>query len=311
MERDATLLTELGAYGMIVPLSLTFSGNFQPLRDFILERFPANWFASFARIPAALFSADVRVRNTIHVGLRSGQSGHHTTITHRWFEAARPHLVECIEYARFYPLTLNGLIPKLSSQSLLNAIESAKERFPNLDRRLSPIPTAYPLHFKKSAYNWVSFSYEEAPSYDSSGVRVPQTKVGQIYCDNESERSQMHTLLNSKLSFIWWCMVGDDFDVTKKDFEFLPCPLFNKDYVQRLKELSVELHAAMQANVVYKLNAGKRVGNFNLARCRDVTDRADEIWSRALALEDVSDEIELCYAKIVKTNFDDDEVDQD
>src|SRR5690606_40682222 len=97
-----------------------------------------------------------------------------------WFEAARPHLVECIEYARLSPLTWNGLIPKLGSQSLLNAIESAKERFPNLDRRLSPIPTAYPLHFKKSAYNWVSFSYEEAPSYDSLGVQVPQTKVGQI-----------------------------------------------------------------------------------------------------------------------------------
>jgi hypothetical protein len=311
MERAATLLSERGAYGMIVPLSLTFSGNFQPLRDFILEKFPANWFSSFARIPAALFSADVRVRNTIHIGLRSGQSGHHTTITHRWFEAARPHLVECIEYARFDPRKWNGLIPKLSSQSLLNKIESAKEKFPNLARRLSSIPTAYPLHFKKSAYNWVSFSYEEAPSYDASGARVPQTKVGQVYCENESDRSQMHTLLNGKFSFIWWCIVGDDFDVTKKDFEFLPCPTVIEDCAISLQELSVELHAAMQKSVVYKLNAGKRVGNFNLARCRDITDRADEIWSRALTLEDRSDEIELCYAKIVKTNFDDDEGEQD
>jgi len=311
MERAATLLSERGAYGMIVPLSLTFSGNFQPLRDFIFEKFLANWFSSFARIPAALFSADVRVRNTIHIGLRSGQTGHHTTITHRWFEVARPHLVERIEYARFDPHEWNGLIPKLSSQSLLDALETVKQQIPNLDMRLSSTPTAYPLYFKKSAYNWVAFSHQEAPSYNSSGARTPQTKVGQIYCETDSDRSLLHTLLNSKIAFIWWCIVGDDFDVTKKDFEFLPCPEVTGESAVRLHKLSVELNAKMQENVVYKLNAGKRVGNFNLARCRDMTDVADGIWSGALGLADILDEIELCYAKIVRTNFDDDEAEHD
>src|ERR1044072_358539 len=134
MERAATLLSERGAYGMIVPLSLTFSGNFQPLRDFLLNKFTANWFSSFARIPAALFSAEVRVRNTIHLGLRSGRSGNHTTITHRWFEEARPHLIDGLEYASFDVASWNGLIPKLSSQPLLTALEFAKASLRNLDR---------------------------------------------------------------------------------------------------------------------------------------------------------------------------------
>jgi len=76
MERSASLVSSDGRFGMIVPLSLTFSGGFQPLRVLLLEQFGSNWFSSFARIPAALFSAEVRVRNTIHVGCRRGQKGH-------------------------------------------------------------------------------------------------------------------------------------------------------------------------------------------------------------------------------------------
>ena len=64
-------------------------------------------------------------------------------------------------------------------------------------------------------------------------------------------------------------------------------------------------------NVVFKLNAGKRVGNFNLARCRSVTDQTDELWSAALGLTDCRDDIDLSYAKIVKTSFDIEESEQD
>lgn len=304
MERAATLTSPKGMYGMIVPLSLTFSGGFQSLRDLLLAEFPANWFSSFARIPAALFSADVRVRNTIHIGMRSGNSGHHTTITHRWFEEARPHLVERIEYANFEPAVWDGLIPKLGNQRFLAALEIAKRTQSNLDRNLSPSPTGYPLHFKQAAYNWVSFGYDEPPAYAGTGERVPQTKVGRIYAPDENVKPLIHTLLNGKLAFIWWSVVGDDFDVTRKDFEFFPYPSnLDAESKTRLCRLSSSLNQAMNENIVYKLNAGKRVGNFNLARCRGVTDESDSIWVRALGLEAHLEAIELIYMQIVKTDF--------
>jgi hypothetical protein len=244
------------------------------------------------------------------LGLRSGKSGHHTTITHRWFEAARPHLVSCIEYASFDPAAWDGLIPKLSSQRLLSAYEGAKRNERNLDTQLSSSPTAYALHFKKSAYNWVSFSYEEAPSFDATGAATPQTKVGQIYCFDDDTRALVHTLLNGKIAFIWWSAVGDDFDVTKKDFEFLPFSnRLSQQDASRLRQLSSELDAKMRENIVFKLNAGKRVGNFNLARCRAITDQSDAIWASALGMAQAFDDIELSYAKVVKTSFDEDDVD--
>ena len=32
----------------------------------------------------------------------------------------------------------------------------------------------------------------------------------------------------------------------------------------------------MNKNLVFKLNAGKNIGNYNLARCRHVTDKSDK-----------------------------------
>ena len=134
MERSASLLSSDGRFGIIVPLSLTFSSKFQSLRNLLFEQFGSNWFSSFDRGPAVLFSADVLIRNTIHVGCKRGQKRAHTTSLHRWFQKARPHLVEGIQYAEFTPSVWDGLVPKISHAGLLHALESAKRKFPNLER---------------------------------------------------------------------------------------------------------------------------------------------------------------------------------
>lgn len=305
MERAASLLSPRGTYGMIVPLSLTFSGNFQPLRDFLLGGFAANWFSSFARIPAALFSAEVRVRNTIHIAIRAGLPGHRTTITHRWFEEARPHLLEAIEYAEYNPALWGGLIPKLGNQRLLSALEAAKQIHPPLDARIVSQANRHQLHFKKSAYNWVSFGFSPAPSYSSDGRVLPVTESGITFFDSRESAALAHTFLNGKIALIWWMLIGDDFHVTKANFETIPfVDNLATDARSRLLVLSADIDQAMGGNVVFKLNAGKRIGNYNLARCRDVTDKSDAIWAENLGMSDVLNEVELTYARIVKTDFD-------
>lgn len=124
LERCSNVLVQDGRSGMIVPLSVTFSGNFDILRHHLYEKYCANWFSSFARIPAALFSADVRVRNTIHIG-HKGKTELQTlaTVLHRWFEKARPHLFSNLNYVSFTPELHKNLIPKANTQKLLVALE--------------------------------------------------------------------------------------------------------------------------------------------------------------------------------------------
>ena len=50
-------------------------------------------------------------------------------------------------------------------------------------------------------------------------------------------------------------------------------------------------------------NAGKRVGTYNLARCRRITDQSDRMFGKLMGLENVWPELELLYAQLVKTRF--------
>ena len=66
-----------------------------------------------------------------------------------------------------------------------------------------------------------------------------------------------------------------------------------------------ELKCAMDANLVFKRNAGKNIGNYNLAKCRHVTDKADKIWLQAARLDHLWEDVELERSLIVRTTFDD------
>ncbi len=203
LERVIDIASKDARTGMIVPLSLSFSGDFDDLRQMLYRRYQSNWFSHFARIPAALFAADVRVRNTIHIGKigASETHQHYTSRLHRWFEVARPYLFASLSYSSFNPEHWKNRVPKLNTQVLIDAFE---KRMGNgaatFESSLSRRPTAYSLHFKKTAYNWLSFTHKEAPCY-ADGKPVPQTQFGDIYFQSEEDRELAFLLLNSKIEF--------------------------------------------------------------------------------------------------------------
>lgn len=308
-ERCVRLLSDGGRCGMIVPLSLGFSGDFQQLRSLLYQSYSCNWFSSFGRIPAALFSADVRVRNTIHLGAKDSRVTapcHYTTVLHRWFEAYRPYLMPSLAYASFDPATFKGLVPKINTQALSDAFTALTTRMrTRLDAALAVKPTKHVIHFKKSAYNWLNFCRKLPPCYDADGSRIEHTKFGEVWFADAEARDIALLFLNGKIMFAYWCMLGDDFDVTRWMFADFPFDLVTgtADHRKRLLALSEQLEACMHENVSFKLNAGKRVGNYNLAKCRSVTDSSDAILAEVLGLSSVMPDIELMYAQVVKTDF--------
>jgi hypothetical protein len=179
---------------------------------------------------------------------------------------------------------------------------------PTVESSLSRRATAHQLNFKKTAYNWLSFTHEEAPCFVVSGKRVPQTKYGAIYFQSDEAREIAFLLLNGKIEFSFWVAIGDDFDVTKWMFADLPIALAQLQATDRKQLLGIvpELKAAVEEAVQYKLNAGKRVGNYNLAKCRPITDKSDALLARAFGFDHVWDDIELLYVQTVKTDFESD-----
>ena len=309
LERVSTLLTPTGRTGMIIPLSLTFSGEFDSLRELLFSRYHANWFSSFARIPAALFSAEVRVRNTIHIGVAGdGERQQHSTVLHRWFEKARPHLFNNLRYAPFNPGPYKGLIPKIGMPALSAAYEkcfaATKKTVASF---FSPSRTEHVLYFKKSAYNWLNFCRRLPPCFDEKGHRTEHTQFGTATFRDEDTRNLAFLFLNGKIMYIFWAAIADDFHVTEWMFANFPINFDAITQEQRrvLLPMASQLEELMETNTSFKLNAGKKVGNFNLAKCRTVTDVSDFVFASSLGIAAAWQDIELAYSQIVRTDFED------
>jgi hypothetical protein len=310
LERVNALLRSEGRSAMIVPLSLGFSGDFADIRNVLYSENSLNWFSSYGRIPSALFNFDVRVRNTIHLGKKSrGEKVNYTTRLHRWFDAARPVLFTTLEYACFRPNLWKGRIPKVNTQRLVNAFQRLFEvSKTTLDAATSPRATRNVLHFKKTAYNWLNFCRERPPCYEGSS-RVAHTQFGEIYFPDATSRDLAMLLANGKWMFAFWCSVADDFHVTGWNYGDFPIDLgrLQERHRDRLTSQLPALEKAMSEATQFKLNAGRRVGNYNLAKCRDVTDGVDVLFAEALGVTEAWDDVELYCVQVVKTDFSDDE----
>ena len=308
VERSVNVCRKNGRTGMIVPLSITFSSQFDALRNHLYEECGSIWFSSFGRIPSALFSFDTRVRNTIYIGQRSSGTPQQcfTTRLHRWYDVQRPTLFDNLQYASFSPDPFGKLVPKVGNERLLKAFESllVKGSY-RLKNEFSATRQGYPLHFKQSAYNWLTFCVEHPPAYDPRNNPVPQTMYGTVRFRNSQERDLAMLLTNGKLNFMWWAGIGDDFHLTQTNIASTPVGFrtLEKQHRESLLALLPELENAMDANLVFKLNAGKNIGNYNLARCRLVTDRADKVWLESAGLSDLWEDIELEHSLMVRTSF--------
>ncbi len=307
LERTQMLLRPNGRTGMIVPLSLSFNRKFHQCRQLLLSGYSHNWFASFGRIPSALFSFDVRMRHTIQIALKSNaEQSAYTTRLHRWFDDARASLFEDLKYAEFQPELWSHRIPKIGSSALLHGFERLLGGASmTVEAATSKQPTKHVLHFKQTAYNWLNFCRDLPPCFDANDKPISHTKFGQLFFDSAQMCKLAMVLANGKLMFCYWAAVGDDFDVARWNFTDFPIDLkaLPSDTRKTLIRRAPRLEKAMAQAVQFKLNAGKKVGNYNLALCRDVTDATDLLFLDALGVGDIRDEIELYYTQTVRTDF--------
>ena len=311
VERSLSVLRQGGWMGMIVPLSLTFGRRFQRLRSQLYARCLPTYFSSFDRRPSKLFSGGEQIRNTIFLGRARadgdpGPASCHTTRLHRWFQQEeRPTLFNLLSYLEFSPSRWAGVVPKLGCRNLLHALEALLERNYRFHYEVAEAFGQHELHFSKTGYNWLTFCVDKPPVTGRNGEILEQTKYGTVRFSDQTRRDAAMVMLNGRVLFLWWIAVGDSFDLTKGNFQEGPLGPQQLNAQQQLMIASLlpALSAVMRENTIYNWNAGKRIGNYNLALCRDVTDRADKILLDALGVADLWDEVELEYSLVVRTEF--------
>jgi len=265
-------------YGFIVMHNLAFSRNFADVRKLIKEKAANSWFSFFARIPAGLFSGDIRVRNCIFLLERNRQSEKkefNTTRIHRWFSEDREHLFQRLTYTGFI---FEDTVPMFNDTVLAKLFQNLKGQ--KLIQYESP-GSKHVLYFKQSAYNWIAVSPQPAPCY-KDGKKIVQSQVSEIGFVSEEVKKLALLLLNGKLFFTYWLTYGDEFHVTRDDLLSIRVPFDNlsAEDKQTLLKLAVQFEKELEMTIQYKLNAGKKVGTYNTSKLWHLTDKSDNIFLR-------------------------------
>jgi hypothetical protein len=198
IKRVFSILSSNARHGFIVMHNLAFSHSFRQVRSAIMDNSAVSWFSFFARIPAGLFSGDVRVRNCIYLidKVKKEKKISYTTRIHRWFAGSRPFLMDKIKYVIF---SSANKIPMFNDQTL-------SDFFPNMQGKPLQMfvnsSSSNVLYYKQSAYNWISVSCKPAPCYSDNGKEIPQSQVKAINILNREIKNYLLLLFNGDWQFV-------------------------------------------------------------------------------------------------------------
>lgn len=282
MERAASLVRSAGGYAMIVPISFQFSDRYAIAREAVAKEVPARWVSTYSRNPAALFDAGLGVRSTIIVGLRS--AGEHklaTTELRRWREEYRPYLFDTNQYSTVL-CDDGGVWPRLGHPGVADlyvALTAAGQTVNDAVRRSGPT-----VGHKKIALYYLSVFIDTPPAWTADGKRIEQHESA-IHFESEDVRDVAFMLLSGRMALWWWTMNGDDFNVPTHIFKSFPiAPKQVLPVRKKLISLAKRLRAEQPKHPSVTLYAGKEIGNYDLNRCRHITDEAERLILECLGL---------------------------
>lgn len=298
MERASTLLNPTGRMAMIVMHSLCFNSNYRPLREHLLRWFPALWVSSYARRPDGLFAGSAGVRNSIVVGNRQGEVGLKTTRCRRWPTEGRDMLFASIEYMTPpSPLLDNrtGQWPFVDNAT----VAAAFAQMTDSQTKLSDDTTSrgdHRLGFKKIALYMLNVYTSEPPVVDPV-TRQPAfstSKPGWFVFDDSLQRDLTLVMLAGRWGFLWWLMLGDEFNVKKGTLAGFPGGVGHwgrlvsdgsvssskSELVRKLVGLSHELQQEMPQHLTWIRYNGLDVARYNMLGLRYLTDETDRLLAR-------------------------------
>lgn len=299
MERSVSLLTHDGAFSMIVPIAFQFSDEYGIIREVLTQSLPVRFVSAYSRNPASLFDASVGVRSTIVSGLRLGSTALYTSSLRRWVEPGRKHLFATTRFAKSSTTSTHAPWPRLGTKSLAEFYATICSRNSSIGHETKRGGDR--LGFKQTALYYLSIFVDDPPSWTLSGRRIPQTKIGNLYFETGEKRNLGFILLSGRLGCWWWATTGDDFDLTTGLLERFPIGISDINAIKKqLLAISRQLQMTQPKHPLVTKYAGKEMGNYDMSRCRHITDKADLLVLQHLGLSKFWPEILLADAWLAK-----------
>lgn len=276
--RALSLTADDGMLGMIMPLSVTFSGDFQPLREALNGR--NVWMASFNNRPATLF-ANVLQRCTIMLTYASPAPQLLTSPMLRWKSEARAALMSRVNYTNA-ELFRNGTWPKLYDDEMRDILAAiGKGSYSNYKS------SEQHVFFSTTGGNFISISLEEQPVIDATTLtKLKNNSLALFSVENSLDRYAVYAATSGNLAYLLWQMAGDSFHLTAGNLTPIISTVHNlsSDVKEQLATIGHLLSDRDVECLSFLKYAGKYVGSYNHAPLRSLTRRADALLLFALGL---------------------------
>lgn len=296
-ERSLSLLAPTGRHAFIVMAALAISEEYRPLREVVARRGGAEWWATFGRIPAGLFPPHVRVRNAILV-LGPGE-GVYATRHHLHKTVQRPWLLPTIEFASIKRTAGDWPVRGGVAASILGRLAA-------LTHVAGPV-TGETVVVRPTATYWMPVLPGSAPVLDAAGnaIEKSDSRLKKLALRDGERVADVVALAGGKLSYLWWVLIGDDFDVNPRELENPRALAKLAANLPGWKEAVVAVHTAIPEATFVSVNAKKYYFNVRWNNLRVVTDPLDRLALTALGgVEPDWRHINILYRQVMRSSGD-------
>jgi hypothetical protein len=138
--------------------------------------------------------------------------------------------------------------------------------------------STYLVGYKDIALYYISAFLEEPPTWTLEGEVISHTSISEITFDSEDLGLIAFGVVSGRLAGWWWGANGDDFHVTGGLLYSIP--IDPRKIVKNQKKIITlvnKLAKEQKKNPLVTKYKGKWMGNYDMSRCRNITDEIDKL----------------------------------
>lgn len=277
---------------LVLPLSFTYNGQpaFQKLRRDIAEE-QAEWqIENYDRSPDSLFGDDVKARACIAFRISSQQTELKVSGLTRWTSQSRAALLSTRRpMADISGISIVDYIPKLASEeevSAFNLILGQTKGFrpsSTLNLHLSQ----HDVVIKGTAYNWICSYDHIPPAFNKDATPYISKDLKFISEQTVTDQYLLLAILNSRVMFWLWTVIGDGFHVTNRLISIAQkCQgsIQGEDFTE-LACLGQEFSEGLRHYPTVSINSGKTITSYDHMPLLGIVKKIDTALVRALHLD--------------------------
>jgi hypothetical protein len=280
VERSFALAGSEGHVGLIVPVSISSSGSFAPLRDVIMAEPATLWLSHFANRPGQLFAG---AQNRLTIFLRAPREDAtriFSTRYHRWDgrRGERENLFALLRYVELGDLAdgFHGLLPKIGTPEATSILRKMRTR--HTVAELLVRDPAHPIYWVRVPGYFCQFHLAPPMARPEAGgpARV-RGEVNSVFLPDERTQRVLHAVLNSSTYYQFYVAYSDGRHINPADVRDF---MFDFDGIagsiaDELVALSHQLEEATRAHTSLWRKSGLLIDSLDSRPLKPILDKID------------------------------------